>query len=77
MDESNGLYDAIGLAARFRQMREAEHPIKSRQVTSELCGLHSDAYRRYERGEAIPDLISFVKIAEHFGVSMEWLWYGT
>ncbi len=45
----------------------------SRKVLSELCGLHSNAVRRYERGEAEPTLHSLVAIAEYFEVSVDYL----
>ncbi|MBQ2743441.1 MAG: helix-turn-helix transcriptional regulator, partial [Oscillospiraceae bacterium] len=37
---------------RLQMLREKRRI--SRQVLSELCGLSSDAIRRYERGEAEP-----------------------
>lgn len=43
------------------------------KVTSELCGLHPDAIRRYERGEQEPNIESAAKIADFFGVSMDYL----
>lgn len=45
----------------------------SRIVLSELCGLHPDAIRRYERGECKPDLESLIAIAEYFGVTIDFL----
>ena len=45
----------------------------SRKVLSELCGLASDAVRRYERGESEPSLHSLVAIAEFFEVSVDFL----
>lgn len=45
----------------------------SRRVLSELCGLSSDAVRRYERGEAEPNLKSLVRIAEFFEVTTDYL----
>ena len=45
----------------------------SRKVLSELCGLNSDAVRRYERGEAEPTMHSLVAIAEYFEVSVDYL----
>ena len=45
----------------------------SRRVLSELCGLSSDAVRRYERGEAEPNLKSLVQIADFFEVSTDYL----
>ena len=56
---------------RLQQLREKKRI--SRKVLSELCGLNSDAVRRYERGEAEPTLHSLVSIAEYFGVSVDYL----
>lgn len=56
---------------RLQKLRERQR--KSRKVVSELCGLHSDAIRRYERGEARPDMDALVAIANYFGVSIDYL----
>lgn len=56
---------------RLQQLRERKRI--SRRVLSELCGLNSDAVRRYERGEAEPTLHSLVAIAEYFEVSVDYL----
>ena len=59
----------------FRQRLQCLREKKriSRKVLSELCGLNSDAVRRYERGEAEPTLNSLVAIAEFFEVSVDYL----
>lgn len=57
--------------ARLRRLRE-EKRIK-RYILSQRCGLHSDAVRRYERGEAEPDLQSLIAIADFFEVSLDYL----
>ena len=56
---------------RLQQLRERKG--LSRIVLSELCGLHPDAVRRYERGECEPNLESLVAIAEFFEVSIDYL----
>ena len=56
---------------RLQQLREKKRI--SRKVLSELCGLNSDAVRRYERGEREPTLHSLVAIAEFFDVSVDYL----
>lgn len=53
-------------ALRTRQRR-------SRIVVSELCGLPPDAIRRYERGEALPNVESLIAIADYFCVSVDYL----
>ena len=56
---------------RLQNLRERRRI--SRIVLSELCGLSSDAIRRYERGESEPSLHSLVAIAEFFEVSVDYL----
>ena len=59
---------------RLKMLRERQH--KSRKVLSELCGLPSDAIRRYERGEANINKIeigSVIAIADYFDVSLDYL----
>lgn len=56
---------------RLQQLREKKGI--SRKVLSELCGLYSDAIRRYERGEDEPTLHSLVAIADFFEVSVDYL----
>ena len=58
-------------AIRLQKLRESKQPVRSRKVTSELCGLPSDAIRRYERGEAEPTLSSLLLIADYFEVSLD------
>lgn len=56
---------------RLRRLRDRAG--LKRYVLSERCGLHSDAIRRYERGEQEPDLPSLIAIADFFGVSLDYL----
>ena len=58
-------------AARLQKLRESKKPVRSRKVTSELCGLPPDAIRRYERGEAEPTLSSLLLIADYFEVTLD------
>jgi len=58
-------------AVRLQQLRESKKPVRSRKVTSELCGLPPDAIRRYERGEAEPTLSSLLLIADYFDVTLD------
>jgi len=60
-------------AERLQQLRESKRPVRSRKVTSELCGLPPDAIRRYERGEAEPTLSSLLLLADYFEVSLDYL----
>jgi transcriptional regulator with XRE-family HTH domain len=59
-------------AQRVRELRKRRRGL-SCVALSELCGLHSDAVRRYERGEAKPSLEAAVAIADYFGVSVDYL----
>lgn len=56
---------------RLQQLRERNRI--SKKTLSELCGLNSDAVRRYESGEAEPTLHSLVALADFFGVTIDYL----
>lgn len=56
---------------RLQYLRERRHI--SRRVLSELCGLHPDAIRRYERGECQPTMDALIAIADFFEVSIDYL----
>jgi len=56
---------------RLRRLREGER--RSRRMLSELCGLPSDAVRRYERGDVQPSMNTLIKLADHFDVSLDYL----
>lgn len=58
--------------ARLQMLREREG--KSRVVLSQLCGLPDGAVRKYEKGEAKPTAESLAAIADHYKVSMDYLW---
>lgn len=63
--------NAVEFRRRLQHLREKKRI--SRIVLSELCGLSSDAVRRYERGEAEPSLKSLIALAEFFEVSVDYL----
>ena len=63
--------NAVEFRQRLQHLREKKRI--SRIVLSELCGLSSDAVRRYERGEAEPSLKSLIALAEFFEVSVDYL----
>lgn len=56
---------------RLQDLREKKRI--SRKILSELCGLHPDAIRRYERGETEPTLHSLIAISEYFEVTIDYL----
>ena len=55
---------------RLQRLREQEK--RSRKILSELCGLPSDAVRRYEREESRPTMEALIKLADHFEVSLDY-----
>jgi transcriptional regulator with XRE-family HTH domain len=56
---------------RLKHLRERRGI--SCKVLSELCGLASDAIRRYEHGESEPSMTSLMAIADFFEVSTDFL----
>jgi transcriptional regulator with XRE-family HTH domain len=65
--------DPMEFAKRLQWLRERQRPVRSRKVVSELCGIHSDAYRRYERGEVMPSMHALVALADYYEVSVDYL----
>lgn len=62
---------AVEFRDRLKYLRERKRI--SRKVLSELCGLNSDAVRRYELGLREPTLHSLIALAEYFEVSVDYL----
>lgn len=56
---------------RLQKLREERR--KSRVVLSQLCGLPSDAVRRYERGESRPSMEALIALADYFEVSLDYI----
>ena len=56
---------------RLRRLRERRR--MSRQALGECCGLSRTVISRYERGEREPTASSLEKIADFFGVSVDYL----
>lgn len=63
--------DRSEFSRRLQKLREKRRI--SRRVLSELCGLHHDAIRRFERGEAEPSVENLILLADFFGVSVDFL----
>lgn len=61
----------MGFRQILKRLREKRRI--SRKVLSELCGLHSDAVRRYERGESEPTMHALIALADFFGVTVDYL----
>jgi transcriptional regulator with XRE-family HTH domain len=62
---------AVEFRERLQYLRERKRI--SRKVLSELCGLNSDAIRRYELGLREPTLHSLIAIADFFEVTVDYL----
>lgn len=58
-------------AVRLRRLRERKG--LSRRSLSELCGLSKNMIAVYERGEADPSTATICLLADHFGVSADYL----
>lgn len=56
---------------RLQRLRERRRI--SRRVLSELCGLGKNAVSRYERGERLPSIADAERLADFFGVSLDYL----
>ena len=56
---------------RLRQCRK-EKGLKQQELADEL-GIIYRTYRRYEAGETEPDISTAVKLADFFGVSLDYL----
>ena len=54
---------------RLREQRRARG--LSRRTLADLCGLPPDAIRRYERGEALPSMVSLLKLADFLHLSLD------
>lgn len=63
--------DRSEFSRRLQKLREKRRI--SRRVLSELCGLHHDAIRRFERGEAEPSVENLIILADFFCVSIDFL----
>ena len=58
-------------AARIRELQFWSG--KSAEALSELIGLPPNSIGRYKRGKRMPSLYAIVKIADYFGVSVDYL----
>jgi len=58
---------------RLRRLREEKKPVRSMAVVSELCGLPRSAVRKYERGEAKPNMTALIALADYYEVSLDYI----
>lgn len=56
---------------RLRKLRERRR--MNQKALSEICGVSKNMIARYEKGENEPTIGTLVKIADHFGVSADYL----
>ena len=57
--------------ARLQHLREKKGI--SRQVLADFCGVSKKSIARYERGESVPNVEDAARLAQYFGVSMDYL----
>lgn len=56
---------------RLQTLREKQR--LSRRTLAELCGLSKNMISLYERGEKEPSVDALIKLADYFGVSIDFL----
>lgn len=56
---------------RLRKLRERNQ--MDRKRLSELCGISKNMIGRYERGERVPNIHTARRIANFFGVTMDYM----
>ena len=61
----------IILKERLRELRKEEYETQM-QVASAI-GIAESHYQKYERGASLPSLENIWKLADHFGVSIDYL----
>ena len=61
-------------ARRLRELREKRGI--SQQVLADFCVISKSTIGRYENGERIPDIETAVRLADFFGVTMDYLCSG-
>lgn len=65
-----------GFPERLQYLREHKYPITNRSKTADYIGIDRETLRKYERGEATPSLKVAARIAEYYGVTIDYLHYG-
>lgn len=58
---------------RLRALREAQRPVKSMVLVSQLCGLDDGAVRGYESGQREPTRPALIALARFYGVTTDYL----
>lgn len=60
-----------GFGKRLRWLREKKKI--SRRVLADFIITSKNSVARYERGERVPDIAVVARMAEFFGVSLDWI----
>lgn len=63
------------LGGRLRQARNARH--LTQQQVGDLLGTTHATIGQWERNETLPDLRNLVAAAEHYGISLDWIVWGS
>ena len=58
-------------SARLRETRKASH--ETQQQVADGLGVSRQHYQKFESGENLPSLENFIALADHFGVSLDYL----
>ena len=69
--KGSGVLIQSAFPARLQHLREKKGI--SRQVLADFCGISKKSIARYERGERLPDVDDAAKLAQYFGVSLDYL----
>ena len=58
-------------SARLHETRKANH--ETQQQVADGLGVSRQHYQKFESGENLPSLENFIALADHFGVSLDYL----
>ncbi|MEC0552278.1 helix-turn-helix transcriptional regulator [Bacillus haynesii] len=61
------------LAERLKYLRSIQRPRLSQEALSKKLGFNRATYAKYETGDNNPDYDSLIKIADFYGVSLDYL----
>ena len=61
----------ISLKERIRELRKEQ--CETQVQVAEAIGIAESHYQKYERGVGLPNLENAWKLADHFGVSIDYL----
>ncbi|MCY7835251.1 helix-turn-helix domain-containing protein [Bacillus haynesii] len=61
------------LGERLRMLRDKQRPKLSQEALSKKLGMNRATYARYETGDNEPDYETLIKIADFYGVTLDYL----